>query len=54
MSKQAAPSPFHVLAFAGTLALTCYVIVNIELPRVGFAPLAPIDALLAQVRQRMG
>jgi uncharacterized membrane protein YeiB len=54
MSKQARPSPFHVLAFAGTLALTCYVIVNIELPRIGFAPLGPIDALLAQVRQRMG
>jgi hypothetical protein len=54
MSKQPRPSPFHVLAFAGTLALTCYVIVNIELPRVGWAPLGPIDALFAQVRQRMG
>jgi hypothetical protein len=53
MSKQPRPSPFHVLAFAGTLALTCYVIVNIELPRLGFAPLAPIDALLADVRHRM-
>jgi uncharacterized membrane protein YeiB len=54
MSKQPRPSAFHVLAFAGTLALTCYVMVNIELPRIGFAPLAPIDALLAQVRQHMG
>jgi len=54
MSKHSGPSTFHMLAFAGTLALTCYVIVNIEFPRIGFARLGPIDALLAQVRQRMG
>ena len=54
MSKQPGPSTFHMLAFAGTLALTCYVIVNVEFPRLGFAHLGPIDALLAQVRQRMG
>jgi hypothetical protein len=53
MSKQPRPSPFHMLAFAGTLALTCYVIVNIELPRIGWAPLGPIDRLFAQVRQHM-
>ena len=35
MSKQPRPSAFHMLAFAGTLALICYVIVNIEFPRMG-------------------
>jgi uncharacterized membrane protein YeiB len=54
MSKQPGPSTFHMLAFAGTLALTCYVIANVEFPRLGFGHLGPIDALLAQVRQRMG
>jgi hypothetical protein len=53
MSKQSRPSPFHVVAFAGTLALTCYVIVNVEFPRLGFGRLGPIDALLAEVRQHM-
>jgi hypothetical protein len=53
MSKQPRPSTFHVLAFAGTLALTCSVIINVEFPRLGFGQLGPIDALLAEVRQRM-
>jgi hypothetical protein len=43
----------HVIAFAATLALTCYVIVNVEFPRIGFVQLGPIDALLGQVRQQM-
>lgn len=53
MSKQPRPSTFHVLAFAGVLALTCYVIINVEFPRLGFPSLAPIDALLAQARHSM-
>ncbi|SRR6266496_2846714 len=54
MSKQARPSAFHMLAFAGTLALICYVIVNIEFPRVGLVRLAPFDRLLVIARQQMG
>ena len=54
MSKNSRPSPLHVVAFAGTLALICYVIANVEFPRHGFIRLGPIDALLSQVRQRMG
>src|SRR5262249_34159975 len=54
MSDRPRPSTLHVLVFAGTLALTTYVIVNIELPRLGFARLGPIDDLLVQVRQHMG
>jgi hypothetical protein len=54
MSKMPRPSPLHVVMFASTLALTAYVIVNVEFPRLGFVRLGPIDALLAEVRQRMG
>lgn len=54
MSKNPRPSPFHLVVFAGMLALTCYVIVNVEFPRLGLVRLGPIDALLSQVRQRMG
>ena len=54
MSDRPRASALHVMAFAGTLALTTYVIVNVELPRLGFTNLGPFDALLVQVRQRMG
>jgi hypothetical protein len=54
MSKNPRPSPIHILMFAGMLALTCYVIANVEFPRLGFIRLRSIDALLSQVRQRMG
>ena len=54
MSRNPRPSPLHVVAFAGMLALTCYVIANVEFPRYGFIRLGPIDGLLSQVRQRMG
>jgi len=54
MSKQPRPSAFHVLAFAGTLALTCYVIINVEFPRWGFVRMGVFDHLLVQVRHQMG
>ncbi len=54
MSKNPHPSALHVLAFAGMLALTCYVIANVEFPRVGFVRLGSFDALLSEVRHRMG
>jgi hypothetical protein len=54
MSKNPRPSPLHLVVFAGMLSLTCYVIANVEFPRLGFIRLGPIDALLSQVRQRMG
>jgi hypothetical protein len=53
MSKGDRPSVLHVVAFAATLALTTYVIVNIELPRLGFTRLGPIDALMVQAREQM-
>jgi len=54
MSKQARPSAFHVLAFSATLALTCYVIINVEFPRWGFVRMGVFDHLLVQVRHQMG
>jgi hypothetical protein len=54
MSKQPRPSAFHMLAFAGTLALICYVIVNIEFPRLGLVRMGPFDNLLVIARQQMG
>jgi hypothetical protein len=53
MSKGDRPSVLHIVAFAATLALTTYVIVNIELPRLGFTRLGPIDALMVQAREQM-
>jgi len=54
MSQQPRPSAFHVLAFAGTLAVTCYVILCVEFPRWGFVRLTPFDNLIVAVRQSMG
>jgi hypothetical protein len=54
MSQESRPSAFHVLAFAGTLAVTCYVIICVEFPRWGFVRLAPFDNLIVAVRQSMG
>ena len=54
MSKQPRPSAFHMLAFAGTLALICYVIVNIEFPRLGLVRIGQFDHLLVLARQQMG
>jgi hypothetical protein len=54
MAKGRRPSRIHVLTFAGTLAVTAYVILNLEFPRAGFIGLGAMDALLTQVRARMG
>jgi hypothetical protein len=53
MAKGRRPSRIHVLTFAGTLAVTAYVILNLEFPRAGFIGLGGMDALLAQVRASM-
>lgn len=53
MSSVPRPSAFHVLAFAGTLTLTCYVILCVEFPRWGFVRLRAFDSLVEQARQHM-
>lgn len=52
MAKARQPSRFHVLMFAGTMALTAYVILNLEFPRLGFVRFG-LDTLLVQVRADM-
>jgi hypothetical protein len=54
MAKQRRPSRIHMIAFALTLAVTAYVILNLEFPRAGFIRMHMIDDLLAQVRAGMG
>jgi hypothetical protein len=54
MAKQRRPSRVHMIAFAVTLAVTAYVILNLEFPRAGFVRMRMIDELLAQVRAGMG
>jgi hypothetical protein len=53
MAKSSRPSRLHILMFAGILAVTAYVILNLEFPRAGLVRLGPIDALLGEVRASM-
>jgi hypothetical protein len=53
MARSNRQSRFHVLAFAATLALTAYAILDLEFPRFGFTNLSSIDALLVELRARM-
>jgi hypothetical protein len=52
MARAHEPSRFHVLMFAGTMALTAYVILNLEFPRLGFVRFG-LDQMLVQVRAEM-
>ena len=38
------------MLFAGALSVTAYVILNLEFPRLGFARLDAMDAILYQLR----
>ena len=48
------PSRLHVFMFAAAMAVTAYVILNVEFPRAGFVPLDSLDQLLRDVRSSMG
>jgi hypothetical protein len=43
----------YVFAFAGTMAMAAYVILNIEFPRLGFVRFESLDALLVETRASM-
>jgi hypothetical protein len=43
----------HQLGFAGIVAFTVYVVLDIEYPRLGFVRIDAIDQLLVSVRQGM-
>jgi hypothetical protein len=53
MSKRRHPSYLHMIIFAGVLAVTAYVILNLEYPRAGFGRLSALDAFLRDQRASM-
>jgi hypothetical protein len=53
MGRPERMSLLHVFLFAATMALTAYVILNIEFPRAGFVRMHHLDALLSDVRAGM-
>ena len=53
MSRRRHPSYLHMVIFGGVLAVTAYVILNLEFPRVGFGHLHTLDAFLREQRAAM-
>jgi hypothetical protein len=53
MARRRHPSLLHMIMFAGIIAVTAYVILNLEFPRVGFVRMAHFDALLRDQRAAM-
>jgi len=53
MGKPERLSPLHVFIFAATMALTAYVILNLEFPRAGFVRMQYLDSMLAQLKTTM-
>lgn len=46
-------SYLHILMFAGIMAVTAYVILNVEFPRAGFVKLRSLDQFLVEQRAAM-
>jgi hypothetical protein len=53
MAESGARSWLHAIAFAAVLAITVYVIVDLEYPRLGLFQVAEFDQLLVDVRASM-
>jgi hypothetical protein len=53
MAKPERLSPLHVFTFAATMALTAFVILNLEFPRAGFVRMQYLDSLLATLKTTM-
>lgn len=53
MSRRRQPSYLHMVIFAGVMAVTAYVILNLEYPRVGFGRLHALDTFLRDQRASM-
>jgi hypothetical protein len=53
MARRRRPSFLHMVMFAGVIAITAYVILNLEFPRVGFVQMRSFDALLREQRAAM-
>jgi hypothetical protein len=52
-SMAGSQSRMHMLVFAAILAITVYVILDLEYPRLGFIRIDAADQLLQEVRQGM-
>jgi hypothetical protein len=46
-------SPLHVFVFAATMALTAFIVLNLEFPLAGFVRFESLNALFAQLRASM-
>ena len=53
MAGSAARSWLHIVGFAAVLGITVYVIMDLELPRVGMIRVDDFDLLVKDVRDRM-
>jgi hypothetical protein len=53
MAKPEGLSTLHVFVFAATMALTAYVILNLEFPRAGFVRMQVLDSMLAHLATTM-
>lgn len=53
MARPEQLSTLHVFAFAATMALTAYVILNLEFPRAGFVRMQVLDSMLARLATTM-
>jgi hypothetical protein len=53
MSGSKARSWIHSLGFAATLAVTVFVIIDMEYPRLGFVRVDSFDQVLVDLRQSM-
>jgi hypothetical protein len=53
MARAARLNTLYVCAYAATMALTAWVIINIEFPRLGFVRIDVLDVFMRELRMRM-
>jgi hypothetical protein len=53
MARAARINTLYVCAYAATMALTAWVIINIEFPRLGFVRIDTLDAFMHELRMKM-
>ena len=51
--RRGQPSYLHMIMFASIMAVTAYVILNLEFPRAGFVKLHSVDQFLLEQRAAM-
>ena len=54
MARAGTKSPLHVYGFAITMALSVYLILDIEYPRLGFITIESFDRAMIDLRATMG